>query len=142
MRSMRVKALLTRERFLAFLEDSTTRGAKRFSDYLEENVLPWFSWIEETYDLPGFHAWDATAALYLTDPQLFESREVLLCSNLDDLKKGFLRFDSANTQTAEKSGDQDGKVWRIDIPTRILDLPVYWQTLFNCWYNTGTAWPE
>jgi purine nucleosidase len=128
-----LQAILSRKRFAAFLEESNTESTKGFVAYLEQMILPWFSWIERVYGLSGFHAWDATAALYLTDPQLFEPRNVLLRSTLEDLKRGFLRIAAA-------PGDQDTR--RIDIPTGIRDLQAYWQTLFEGLQKAGTEWPE
>jgi inosine-uridine nucleoside N-ribohydrolase len=128
-----LQAMLSRKRFAAFLEESNTESTKGFVAYLEQMILPWFSWIERVYGLSGFHAWDATAALYLTDPQLFEPRNVLLRSTLEDLKRGFLRIAAA-------PGDQDTR--RIDIPTGIRDLQAYWQTLFEGLQKAGTEWPE
>jgi hypothetical protein len=128
---------------------------KDFVAYLEEKILPWFFWIEQVYDLPGFHAWDATAAVYLTDPQLFDSREVVLHSDLHDLNRGFLRIESVYVGTTGDAGvpaaatPQDetppavyDNTNRINVPTLIRDLPEYWQTLFNGWYAAGTSSPE
>lgn len=149
-----LEALLTRQRFRAFLVKSNAKGAKGFVAYLEEKILPWFSWIEQEYDLPGFHVWDATAALYLTDPQLFEPGNVLLRSNLDDLNRGFLRIDRAAGVPApgtpayagisapidSNAGNRNNR--RIDIPTSIRDLPAYWQSLLDGWRTAGTAWQK
>jgi hypothetical protein len=103
-----------------------------FAAYLEEKVLPWFAWIEKVYGIPGFHAWDATAALYLTDPHLFEPRNVLPRSTLEDLQNGYLRFDEGADDTTL---DRDSR-W-INVPKRIRDLSAYWKTLFTGWRNTG-----
>jgi purine nucleosidase len=139
-----LQALLTREHFTAFLEESSAKASEGFVAYLEEKILPWFTWIEQVYELPGFHPWDAAAALYLTDPQLFEPREVLLRSTLADLNRGYLRFGGANAGTpaagiAAATGTRNSR--RIDIPVRIRDLPAYWQTLFAGWRRAGTVWP-
>jgi len=138
-----LQALLSRERFIAFLEESSDGGAKAFVTYLEEKIFPWFGWIEKMYGLSGFHAWDATAALYLTDPRLFEPREVLLCSTLDDLKSGFLRAEEVpGARERGDPGNREVSSRSMDIPGKIRDLSAYWQSLFAGWRAAGTAWPQ
>ena len=78
-----------------------------FNDECSYYVRGW-AWIEQTYNLPGFHAWDATAALYLTDPQLFEPQTVVLRSSLEDLSRGILRFEETNG-TQRQGYRMDGK---------------------------------
>jgi inosine-uridine nucleoside N-ribohydrolase len=143
-----LQALLTRESFDAFLDQigenraqtnpSGAHGGKDFVTYLKEKILPWFSWIEEQYGLPGFHAWDATAALYITDPQLFEAATVVLHSRLDDLDSGFLRIEPTVGDPA--NGDDNSR--RINLPTQIRDMAGYWRTLFDGWRGAGEPWPQ
>jgi len=143
-----LQALLTRESFDAFVDQISenrthtntpgSRGGKGFVTYLKEKILPWFSWTEGLYGLPGFHAWDATAALYITDPQLFETAEVVLHSLLDDLSSGFLRIE----RTVGDRADSDDNSWRINLPKQIRDMAGYWRTLFDGWRRAGEAWPE
>ncbi len=143
-----LQALLTRESFDAFVDQISenrthtntpgSRGGKGFVTYLKEKILPWFSWTEGLYGLPGFHAWDATAALYITDPQLFETAEVVLHSLLDDLSGGFLRIE----RTVGDRADSDDNSWRINLPKQIRDMAGYWRTLFDGWRRAGEAWPE
>ncbi|UCF97487.1 MAG: nucleoside hydrolase [Spirochaetaceae bacterium] len=160
-----LQALLTRERFDAFIKEVVNPG---YASYLEQKILPWFAWIEQAYGLPGFHAWDATAALYLTDPQLFDSNEFILRSRLDDLKTGYLRIEPVGVESAggpaadvqsagvpasgaPSTGDpatdyppEDpttgiNSAGRINLPIRIRDLPGYWQTLFDGWLRAQAA---
>jgi len=143
-----LQALLTRESFDAFVDQISenrthtntpgSRGGKGFVTYLKEKILPWFSWTEGLYGLPGFHAWDATAALYITNPQLFETAEVVLHSLLDDLSGGFLRIE----RTVGDRADSDDNSWRINLPKQIRDMAGYWRTLFDGWRRAGEAWPE
>lgn len=147
-----LQALLSREHFAAFLKEAGEKVAKGFIAYLEEKILPWFSWIETVYRLPGFHPWDATAALYLTDPQLFETQNVVLRSTLADLRTGYLRIDEsreliagapafAGTPAAGNPETGNRGPWWINVPIRIRDLSAYWQLLFAGWRAAGTAWP-
>jgi purine nucleosidase len=148
-----LQALLSREHFAAFLEESRGKVAKDFIVYLEEKILPWFSWIEREFRLPGFHAWDATAALYLTGPQLFEAQNMVLRSTLPDLKTGYLRTDEprepvagtpacAGTPAAGNAETGNPNPRRINVPIRIRDLSAYWQSLFAGWRAAGAAWPQ
>jgi purine nucleosidase len=134
-----LQALLGREHFSAFVEEAREKVPQGYVAYLQEKIYPWFSWIEREYGLPGFHAWDATAAAYLTDPQLFEPRHVVLRSTLDDLRTGYLRIDHTE---ANNPPSADRKPWRINLPIRIRDLPGYWRTLFRGWAESGMAWPQ
>ena len=143
-----LQALLTLERFTTFLDDAAesgipanspgSRSVMGFVPYLKEKILPWFSWIEGRYGLHGFHVWDATAALYLTHPQLFESAEVVLRSRLDDLGSGFLRTESRVGDPADGGNNS----WKINLPKQILDMAGYWRTLFDGWRRAGEAWPQ
>jgi inosine-uridine nucleoside N-ribohydrolase len=143
-----LQALLTRKGFDAFLDQiweyraqtktSGSGGGKDFVTYLKEKILPWFSWIEGQYGLPGFHAWDATAAVYLTHPHLFESAEVVLRSGLDDLGSGFLRIEPA----AADPPDSNDNSWRIKLPNQIRDMAGYWRALFDGWGRAGEARPK
>lgn len=143
-----LQALLTLERFTTFLDDAAESGISAnspeahglmgFIPYLKEKILPWFLWIEGQYGLPGFHAWDATAALYLTHPRLFESAEVVLRSRLDDLGSGFLRIEPG----VGGPTDGDDNSWRINLPKQILDMAGFWQILFDGWRRAGEAWPQ
>jgi inosine-uridine nucleoside N-ribohydrolase len=143
-----LQARLSREGFDAFLDQISenraqsntagSHGGKGFATYLKEKILPWFSWIEGLYGLPGFHAWDATAALYITDPHLFETATVVLHSHLDDLGSGFLRIEPTVGDPAD-SGDNS---WRINLPKQIRDMAGYWRTLFDGWRRAGEAWPQ
>ncbi len=127
-----LQALLTRERFIAFLGElsekqlsprqSTARGEAALARYLRKKVLPWFTWIEREYGTGGFYAWDATAALYLTHPQYFEPRTVDLRSSLADLGTGLLRVE-----------EPKDKRRRINLPASILDTENYWRALFDSW---------
>jgi inosine-uridine nucleoside N-ribohydrolase len=124
-----LQALLSRKRFDAFHSELVDAGIEGFASYLKKRLIPWFDWIEKLYGISGFHAWDATAALYLTNPQLFEPRRVLFRSRLDDLKRGILRID-------DPAGSCSG--WYVDIPGKIRDLSGYWKVLFDAWHAVGT----
>lgn len=142
-----LQALLTMKRFTTFLGEIIenripanapgSHDVMGFVTYLKARILPWFTWIEEQYGLPGFHAWDATAAVYLTHPQLFESREVVLRSRLDDLGSGFLRTEPV---VGDRTDSEDS--CRINLPKQILDMAGYWRTLFDGWRKAGQAWPD
>jgi inosine-uridine nucleoside N-ribohydrolase len=61
----------------------------------------------------GFFNWDVTTAIYLTNPQLFESRDYRIALSLDNLKSGLIPEDrdmSAQASTV------------VDLPERLLSL--------------------
>jgi inosine-uridine nucleoside N-ribohydrolase len=135
-----LQALLSGERFNGFLKESRSAGANGIATYLEEKLLPWFDWIEQVYEIPGFHAWDATAALYLTDPHLFGSKEVSLRSTLEDLQRGFLRTEETiESRSSRHAGSKYYDRRRITIPTEISDTKAYWRILFHAWQQVESA---
>jgi purine nucleosidase len=144
-----LQALLSKQRFTDFLEEigNDTEGYVRF---LERKILPWFSWMQEHYGLTGFHAWDATAALYITHPELFASREVLLRSSLDDLQSGLLRIAAERAEAGgapaqagggTRTGANASSAGCINLPAKIRSLPEYWRRLFDGWEAAGAGRP-
>lgn len=133
-----LQALLTQDRFDHLLQklDSTAGPEAGLASYLREKILPWFAWTEALYGLPGFHAWDATAALYLSHRDLFESQALRLRSSLKDLKTGLLR-----TEQVSEAPDNGFSLSRqINLPSRIRDTEKYWRVLFDSWCRAGAAW--
>ena len=136
-----LQALLTPEAFAAFLdgdfglrqptEPAAAPTHPAFRVFMEEKILPWFSWTENIYGASGFHPWDATAAIHLTHPDLFESRVYGFRSSLADLQGGLLRFEEV--EPARKPNN----LRLITLPERIRKLPEYWHALFTAWRRVG-----
>jgi purine nucleosidase len=130
-----LQALLSRRRFAGFLDGALPES---YVGFLERKILPWFSWMEAHYGLSGFHAWDATAALYITHPDLFAAREALLRSSVEDLQSGFLRVSAGRRPAGgARPGAGSCPAGCINLPAKIRSLPEYWNRLFEGWESAG-----
>ena len=89
--------------------------------YMKAPLQLWYDFISRQYGVPGFHVWDIVAAVYITNPELFDRHEVAVSSTVEDLKKGFLKIDEYATQN------------RVNIPQKIQDLDTFWQIVFDSW---------
>jgi purine nucleosidase len=89
--------------------------------YMREPLTMWYEVISRQYGVPGFHVWDVVAAVYLTNPDLFDRREIGVASTVADLRRGRLRVDPYQTQN------------RVNVPERILDIDRFWGEIFAAW---------
>ncbi|GAK61569.1 inosine-uridine preferring nucleoside hydrolase [Candidatus Vecturithrix granuli] len=89
--------------------------------YMREPLQLWYDFISRQYGAPGFHAWDVTAAVYLTNPELFDRRDISVTSSVADLQSGWLRL------------DQQSHLNRVNVPERILDRDRFWREIFATW---------
>ncbi|MBD3308958.1 hypothetical protein GF339_21285 [candidate division KSB3 bacterium] len=91
--------------------------------YMKAALQLWYDFISRKYGVPGFHVWDIVAATYITTPELFDQRDVHLCSTVEDLKTGFLRLDSRDTP------------YPVNLPTTLQPLEDFWHIVFDAWKN-------
>ncbi|MCP4401470.1 MAG: nucleoside hydrolase [bacterium] len=91
--------------------------------YMKAPLQLWYDFISRQYGVPGFHVWDIVAAAYITNPKLFDRRDVCVSSSVEDLKTGFLKIDA---HAAHNS---------VNIPQKIQDLDAFWQIVFDSWRN-------
>ncbi len=86
--------------------------------------------IERWYHgMGGFCMWDLVAALFVTAPELYESRLWVLESTIDDLKTGLLRLKPAD----RGSGTDQSTPGIIDLPDCIRDLDEFKSNVFEAW---------
>lgn len=69
----------------------------------------------------NFYLWDLLPAVYLSDPELFDSSRVQVCSTLDEFERGHLVLD-------EDAADRP-----VTMPSRILDFQAFKTVLFRAW---------
>jgi inosine-uridine nucleoside N-ribohydrolase len=91
--------------------------------YMKSPLQLWYNFISRQYGVPGFHVWDIVAAVYITNPELFDLKPVCITSTVEDLKKGWLKID--NTQNHNS----------VNLPTKIQDLDRFWTLVFDIWKN-------
>ena len=120
---------LERGRFETWLERLRARSLGGFAGYLETKLLPWFAHMRATCGLDGFPPWDATAAVCLTDPELFDRRTWRIAPTLEEPCAGLL----------SQAGQTAGPASRVHIPARVLDLESYWRVLMESWEEFGRS---
>ena len=89
--------------------------------YINAKTCHWFSFIKELFGIQGFYNWDIVAAVYLTNPGLFDENTVKLSSTVEDLKSGLLKL--------------SGSSCNINMPTTIKDKEGFNETVFSSWAN-------
>jgi inosine-uridine nucleoside N-ribohydrolase len=90
-------------------------------NYIKEKSLPWFNYIMNEFGIKGFYNWDIVAALYITNPELFDKDYTKVISTVEDLKTGLLKLD-----------DSTGNV---NIPKKIKDIDRFNEIIFDTWKN-------
>ncbi|WP_291562341.1 MULTISPECIES: nucleoside hydrolase [unclassified Clostridium] len=101
------------------LESSSNKLFK----YILEKINPWCVSMEKLMDVKAFCNWDAAAAIYITNPELFQNETVIINSSVKDLKSGYLNL------------CEDGK--KIYMPSSIIDLETFNEILINGFINTN-----
>lgn len=94
---------------------------------MREPLRLWYDFISAQYGLPGFHAWDLTAAVAITHPDLFDRNVARCISTPEDLQSGFLRLERTACAVDDASGI-------VNLPTRIRDIERFWQVVFDAWH--------
>ena len=113
-----------------------TTGGGLAHETICDAVLRWHRYFRNQYGIPGFYAWDVAAAVFVTEPDLFESRRCLLRSEPSDLERGFLDLeDCANGP--------------LNVPRRITDIDAFWalvergwQRGASCLFGRSEGWPS
>ncbi|MHC6179768.1 nucleoside hydrolase [Clostridium sp. JNZ X4-2] len=67
------------------------QNSNKIFDFIYNNIKDWFDLNYSRFKIKGFSNWDAAAALYITNPELFSNRKMFLKSTLEDLKGGYMR---------------------------------------------------
>ena len=72
----------------------TEKNISKFSKYpfIESDMKKWASFLSQKYNIYGFHIWDLLAAVYLTNPEIFEINKISLKSDLEALQRGEIKY--------------------------------------------------
>ncbi|QUH24601.1 nucleoside hydrolase [Serpentinicella alkaliphila] len=89
--------------------------------YIRNKTIHWFEFIRNYFGIDGFYNWDIVAAVYLSNPELFNNNIIHLSPTPQDLKTGFLK--------------QSDKGYHINIPTAIKDMEKFNEIIFATWAN-------
>jgi len=95
--------------------------------YIENPALDWCRVFNEEFGVGGFYAWDIVAAVYISHPTLFRSRNMPLLSNSKTLSTGMLT--SAPAHHAEKLSDP----YIVNVPTKIRNMSKFWRLIISAW---------
>lgn len=95
--------------------------------YIKKKSYLWYEYFKELFKTEGFFNWDIVAAMYITNADLFDENIVNIISNEDDLKTGFLKISDENPG------------YKINIPTKIKDIRIFNDIIFDSWKNVNIA---
>lgn len=109
------------EKEIQFLKDNSTNKIMRF---IKKEIEPWYSKMYEDFGMKGFCNWDAAAAIYITNPELFLEDTKILNPSVEELRSGYMR-------TADK--ESEGNM--VNMPKAIKNIEVFNQMLINSWKN-------
>lgn len=113
-----LQALFSKEESNRILKEK-----KPIFEYIRNMTLPWYSFIQIKYGIEGFHNWDIVAAVFITNPELFDKNIVKASSTIDDLKTGFINIVDNNNS------------YELNIPTVIKDKEKFNNLIFDSWNN-------
>lgn len=99
--------------------------------YIRNKTNHWFAYIMKEFGIKGFYNWDIVAAVYLTNPELFDINIRNIVSTSEDLKTGLLKIDK-----------NSNKGYRVNIPTAINNIDQFNEIIFDTWANVAYAFDE
>ncbi|MGE5628003.1 MAG: nucleoside hydrolase [Solirubrobacterales bacterium] len=90
--------------------------------YISKNIEPWYDFSRETFGIYGFHNWDVVAAVYVTNPELFNNCIKYIKSTETDLATGLIKICSKNEVLS-----------KINIPEGINNIERFKDIIFEAW---------
>lgn len=100
------------------LEKMTQKDTK-FMRFCKPILSDWIERKTHDYgDRPVFINWDLCTAIYLTDPELFDTEDVQVVKNYENMKTGLVERDIKCQLSQEK-------VNKVDVPIRINDIHAF-----------------
>ena len=92
--------------------------------YLTPIVERWVEHIGGVYNMRHFTNWDLCTAIYLTNPELFSTKDFSIKKDYEAMKKGLLVI-------TDKNGLSENDFNTVDIPTKLLDLDAFNELFYN-----------
>lgn len=96
------------------------QNSNEIFDFIYANIKDWFDLNYSRFKIKGFCNWDAAAALYITNPELFLNRKMFLKPTLEDLKRGYMR-ETYKTNLGNE----------VNMPYDIIDIEKFNSVLLN-----------
>lgn len=94
--------------------------------YIKEKTIPWFEFIMKEFAIDGFYNWDIVAAVFITNPELFNENHIFVNSTPNDLRTGML-MENTSYSNLER--------YILNIPTEIKNIEKFNETIFEAWKN-------
>lgn len=98
--------------------------SNKILDYINENIKEWVNLMYSMFGTKGFCNWDAAAAVYITNPELFYSEIKDISPSIEDLRHGLISFANKGRRT-----------YKVNIPVGIKDILSFNDTLIRSWQN-------
>lgn len=115
-----LQAFVEKDKFNKILDSKPLKIYK----YIKEKTMNWFEFVMGEFGIDGFYNWDAVAAVYITNPELFDENFQNIISTPEDLKIGLLKIDNHSSNG-----------YKINIPTKIKDIDRFNKIIFHSWEN-------
>jgi purine nucleosidase len=98
--------------------------SNRIYKYISDKAYNWYKFIMKEFCINGFYNWDIVAAVYITNPELFDRNIMYICSKPKDFKKGLLKVCDSCVDS-----------YKINIPQEILNVEKFNNIIFKSWEN-------
>ncbi|MBE6077672.1 nucleoside hydrolase [Clostridium sporogenes] len=108
---------LFREKELNVLKNSSNEILR----YVYKEIEPWFNSMEKTFNIKAFCNWDASAAMYITNKEIFNENFVYINPDIEELKSGIISL-------SEKDNG-----FKVNMPNKIIDLDKFNSILIEKW---------
>ena len=99
-------------------------GENKIANFIYREIEDWYNLMYTEYGIKGFYNWDAAAAIYITNPELFYEDAKFISSSLEDLKWGYMR-----------ECESENKRYHINMPSGIKDIEKFNEVLIKSWGN-------
>lgn len=93
-------------------------------NYIYENIKPWYDLMYKNFGVKGFCNWDAAAAIYITNPEIFLNENKFISPTLEDLTWGYMR-EVEDIKNSHK----------VNMPSTIKDIEKFNTILLESWKN-------
>lgn len=117
-----LQAFFGEKEFNRLMNDDTINAYR----YIKNKSFEWYKYFIDLYGTKGFYNWDIVAAVYISNPELFDESFENIISTVDDLKTGFLKIDAYSNGS-----------YRVNIPRVITDVSRFNEIIFEAWKNVN-----
>lgn len=119
----------TSDEFKTLKERFRQRGHNLKNEFVLNKIEKWMEEFKDEYGCDSIVLWDVIAAIYLTNPELFEDRFVTIRSKLDDFSVGYINTERDYKENLMLSRDdafkkvERYKDLELNIGRNVINLP-------------------